>query len=297
MLLYLDCDTGTDDALALALLLARDDVTIAGIGTVGGNTPAAQAAANTLGVLALAGRDDIPVAAGGGSVRVGPHGHGHNGVGGAVLPEGGRPDRRSAPELLADLARRHPGQLHLLATGPYTNLAAALRAEPRLPSLIASATLMGGRLWPPGAETNVATDAAAAAAVLAAPWPLTLVPLDLTMTHRWSPADQQSLAAGGTPLHTALAAMLPAYLDFYEAKLGERCMPLHDPLAAALVAGELSAAEAPLLGLRVDVPAARIVEDDDAHRVRVVRSVDRPAGPVILERILRIPSPASRHSA
>jgi len=64
MILYLDCDTGIDDALAIALLLAHDEVTLAGIGTVGGNTSAAQGAANTLGLLALAYPDDIPVAAG-----------------------------------------------------------------------------------------------------------------------------------------------------------------------------------------------------------------------------------------
>ena len=84
MILYLDCDTGIDDALAIALLLAHDEVNLAGIGTVGGNTSAAQGAANTLGLLALAGRDDIPVAAGGGTDRDARSVHGGNGVGEVV---------------------------------------------------------------------------------------------------------------------------------------------------------------------------------------------------------------------
>ena len=72
MLIYLDCDTGIDDALALALLLARPEVTLAGVGTVNGNTSATQAAANTLGLLALAGRESVPVSVGGGIFRAGP---------------------------------------------------------------------------------------------------------------------------------------------------------------------------------------------------------------------------------
>lgn len=293
MLTYLDCDTGIDDALAIALLLARADVTLAGIGTVHGNTSAARAAANTLGLLALAGRTGIPVTVGGGPAGDGVVAvHGGNGVGGAVLPSGERPDPRTPADLLVALARRHPGELHVIATGPCGNLAAALRAEPRLPDLVASVTVMGGAVRvtgnrPGGAESNLAEDPAAAATVLAAGWPLTLVPLDVTLQHRWSEADADRLRAGGSPLHTALADMLPTYFDAYQRRTGERLIPLHDPLAAALAVGELRPAEAPRLGLRVDPDTGRLVEDPaaDSH-VRVVLSVDRPAGPVVLERIL-----------
>src|ERR1700760_2492837 len=129
MLVYLDCDTGIDDALAIGLLLAHDDVTVLGIGTVNGNTSAAQAAANTAGLLALAGRPDIPVAVGVGEHDGGAaHVHGDNGIGGVGLPEGAPHDPRTAAGMLIDLAREHAGALHVLATGPCTNLAAALRA-------------------------------------------------------------------------------------------------------------------------------------------------------------------------
>jgi purine nucleosidase len=300
MILYLDCDTGIDDSLAVAYLLARDDVELAGIGTVNGNTSAVQAAANTLGLLELAGRTGIPVAVGEGDFRRGAaEVHGDNGVGGVVLPPGPPPDPRTAVGLLLDLARLHPGELHLLATGPCTNLAAALRAEPGLPGLIASVTVMGGAVRVPGnvtehAEANIADNPAAADEVLLAPWPVTLVPLDVSMQHRWSEADREALRAAGTPLAEALAAMLPAYFDFYEPGLGERRIPLHDPLAAAVAVGELAPAEAPELGLRVDPGRGSVIEDDGAPtRVRVVLSVDRPAGPVILDRIIGR-SPARR---
>jgi purine nucleosidase len=292
VILYMDCDTGIDDSLALALLLAHDDVTLAGIGTVNGNTSAVQAAANTLGLLALAGRPDIPVAVGAGQVERGAaEVHGGNGVGGATLPAGPAPDPRPAVALLTDLAREHEGSLHILATGPCTNLASALQADPGLAARIASVTVMGGAVRVPGnvtprAEANIADNPAAAAAVLAAPWPVTLVPLDVTLNHRATEADREALLATGKPLHAALAAMLPTYFDFYFGVRGEREIPLHDPLAAAIAVGDVTPADAPLLGLHVD-DEGRITEDPGAPtRTRVVFSTDRPAAPVILSRIL-----------
>lgn len=294
MRLYLDCDTGIDDALAIAFLLAHPGVRVEGIGTVDGNTSAVQAAANTLGLLTLAGAAGVPVAVGpapgddfsGGAPRV----HGGNGVGGADLPIGAAADPRTAVELLIDLARRHSGELHVLATGPCTNLARALRAEPRLPSMVASVTVMGGAVRvagniTPRAEANIRNDPAAAAAVLAAPWPVTLVPLDVTMDHRWTERDRRALADGGAPLLGALADMLPVYFDSYEPRLGVREIPLHDPLAAAVAVGELKPGSAPVLGLRVDLADGTVREGGDA-RARVVLSLAEPAAPVILRRIL-----------
>jgi purine nucleosidase len=298
-LLYWDCDTGVDDALALAVLLATPGVKIAGIGTTSGNTSAAQAAANTLALLQLAGHQEIPVAVGGGEFRGGAaEVHGDNGIGGVQLPPATQAPIGEAPaDLLIRLARAHPGELHVLATGPCTNLARALQAEPRLPEMIASVTVMGGAVRVPGnvtgyAEANIADNPEAAAAVVAAPWPLTLVPLDVTMNHRFSEADRDTLRAGGTPLRAALADMLGSYFDFYEPLLGRRETPLHDPLAAGIATGTLEPADAPLLGLRVDTSAGpergRIAEDPSApQRTRVVFSLAAPATPVILAALLR----------
>ncbi|WIM93543.1 nucleoside hydrolase [Actinoplanes oblitus] len=285
---YLDCDTGIDDALAIAYLLAHPDVTLAGIGTVNGNTTAPQAAANTLGLLALAGRDDIPVAVGSGEHPYPASVHGGNGVGGVRLPAGKDPDSRTAVELLVELARRHPGELHVLATGPCGNLAAALRTEPRLPEMVASVTVMGGAVRVPGnraphAEANIIHDPAAAATVLSAPWPVTLVPLDVTMRHRWTVADSETLRAGGSPLRVALADMLPAYFDGYQDRLGAREIPLHDPLAAAVMVGEAVPGEAPLLSIGVEADG-RTVEKGPGN-VRTVLSLTAPAGPALLSRI------------
>jgi purine nucleosidase len=298
--LYLDCDTGVDDALALALLLARRGTVPAGIGTVSGNTAAGQAARNTLDLLALAGHDDIPVAVGahhplagtfgGGADRV----HGGNGIGGIELSAATRPPQGGdAAELLLGLAREHAGELRIVATGPLTNLALALRRDPELPGRVRDVTVMGGAVRVPGnvtgrAEANIAGDPAAATAVFDAAWPVTVVPLDVTMRHRFDEADRAALAAG-PPLASALAAMLTGYFDYYEPVLGERRVPLHDPLAAGVAVGLLHPAEAPLAGLRVE-PDGHLVEDDTAaRRTRVVLTLTADAAPVILRTILRTP--------
>jgi len=185
-----------------------------------------------------------------------------------------------------ELAHRHAGELRIVATGPLTNLALALGREPGLPGLVRDVTVMGGAVRVPGnvtgrAEANIAGDPAAAAAVFAAAWPVTLVPLDVTMRHRFTEQDRSALAAAGTPLTAALAAMLTGYFDYYEPVLAERRVPLHDPLAAGVATGDLVPAAAPLLGLRVE-PDGQLVEDPGvAARVRVVFTLTADAAPVI----------------
>ncbi|WP_306207523.1 nucleoside hydrolase [Actinoplanes sp. RD1] len=294
--LYLDCDTGVDDAIAIALLLASPEVDLVGIGTVSGNTGAAQAARNTLDLLALGGRPGVPVAVGaahplagafaGGATSV----HGGNGIHGVELPRSAAdPIPSDAAELLLAIARARPGELRILATGPLTNLAIALRREPRLPALVRDVTVMGGAVRAPGnitgrAEANIHNDPEAAAEVLAAPWPVTLVPLDVTMNHCFDAADRETLLTSTAPLAPVLGEMLTGYYDFYEPQFGERRVPLHDPLAAAVLTGALTPAEAPLLGLRVDLGdhRGRLTEDPAVEqKTRVVLTLTAPGAPVI----------------
>jgi purine nucleosidase len=293
MLIYLDCDTGIDDALALALLLATPSVTLAGVGTVHGNTSAEQAAANTLGLLTLAGRPSVPVAVGGGvSLGGDSSAHGSNGIGGVALPSGSTPNPRPAPSLLASLAAEHPGELHVIALGPCSNLAAALSRSPALPSQVASVTVMGGAVRVPGnvsgrAEFNIAHDAAAAGVVLGAGWPVTLVPLDLTMRCRWDVSAIAALHDDGRPLPSALSDIVRFYYDFYEPDLAVREIPLHDPTAAAVAIGLLEPSDAPVLGLRVDPSSGAVIEDASAPgRARVVFDVHGRPGAMILDAIL-----------
>jgi purine nucleosidase len=249
VLVYLDCDPGIDDALAIGYLLAHPDVELALVGSVSGNTDAVTAAANARDLLALFGRPEIPVAVGavdflthsyaGGS----PHVHGDNGIGGVELPHSSaKYATGSAAEELVRLAHSRPGELRILAIGPLTNLALALHLDPGLPALVADVVVMGGAALAPGnvspaAEANIHNDPEAAAAVFAADWDVTIVPLDATMVQRFEQDDLDALLEGG-PRTATLARMLGTYYGFYHQYFGRPSSALHDPLAAAVLTGE-----------------------------------------------------------
>lgn len=310
--LYLDCDTGIDDALALAYLLASPEIELVGIGSVSGNVSAEQGARNTLDLLALAGRSEVPVAIGAHDPQAGrfaggaPHVHGANGIGDVELPTSAvEPIEESAVELLLRLAHRHAGRLIVLAVGPFTNLAAALRADPELPGLVDRVVLMGGAALQPGnispvAEANVFNDPEAAAEVFRAGWPITLAPLDVTLDHTLDEDDRAALLAAQHPLPRSLGAILDLYYGFYLDLYGKRCSALHDPLAAALAVGGVRPDVAPTVAAVVDdtdgpgrgqticdLRGQRLgpVDAEGAH-VQVVLSIDQPLRPHLMQRLL-----------
>lgn len=174
----MDVDTGVDDAIALMLAVARPDVELVAVTCCAGNVEAPQAAANTLAVLGLCGVEDVEVAVGSEAPLVEPlrtaTSHGPSGLGYAQPP----PARSSispryGPDVIVEEARRRPGELLLVATGPLTNVALALRREPELPQLVRRLVVMGGSFNHPGnttpvAEFNVWVDPEAASAVFRA---------------------------------------------------------------------------------------------------------------------------------
>ncbi|THG30935.1 nucleoside hydrolase [Naasia lichenicola] len=310
---YFDCDTGIDDSMAL-LLLVSSDVDVVGIGTVSGNIDADQAARNTLDLLALAQQPDIPVAIGAraflttqyaGGV---PHIHGRNGVGDIDLPRGGEPVEGDAADLLISLAYEYPGELEIIAVGPMTNLAIALQRDAELASLIRRVTIMGGAAMVPGnlsaaAEANIGHDPEAAQAVFHAPWPLTMVGLDVTLGHTIALEEQWRLTSSDSLCAQAIGRMLELYFDFHVEIFGERCAALHDPLAVAIATGEAIATLAPVVPATVDTTdgpdRGRTVcdlrgrfrdypERPDAH-CTVVLEVAKPFGPTLITRLLALP--------
>ena len=198
---YFDCDTGIDDALALAYLMASPEIQLVGIGTVSGNINARQAAVNTLDLLAMGGKGDVAVAVGamdplthGYSGGV-PHIHGHNGVGDVELPHTDRgPEAESAADMLVRLAHAHPGELDVIAIGPLTNLALALKLDPSLPARVARLVVMGGAVngrgnITPFAEFNTHFDPEAAHIVFEAFPAFDLADWEATVAHGFLHAD------------------------------------------------------------------------------------------------------------
>jgi purine nucleosidase len=232
-----DQDGGVDDALALLLLARTPGVVIAGVGSVHGNVRAPDAALNALRVLELLGDHTIPVAVGAAEPLAQPlHlAHPENLLRKITGPSKRRtPTAETAAAQIVRLSRAHPGEIDLLALGPLTNIALALRAEPDLPRLLRRVVVMGGAVHvrgniSPSAESNFRHDPDAAQAVIVAGFDLTLVPLDLTrhatVTRLWA----QHLAAGHIVLARRLAVLARAVSQWLPA------FPLHDALAAAIL--------------------------------------------------------------
>ena len=177
--LILDVDTGIDDALALLYACASPEAELLAVTCVAGNVEARQVAANTRGVLELAGRTDVPVLLGAErplvkALETTPETHGPGGIGYATLPAPARPmEADHAADRIVALARARPGEVTLVTLGPLTNLALALEREPALPRLLAGYVLMGGAYRAPGnttptTEWNLHVDPDAAKAVFAA---------------------------------------------------------------------------------------------------------------------------------
>ncbi|GAB4437772.1 MAG: nucleoside hydrolase [Chloroflexi bacterium OHK40] len=236
-----DTDIGTDvdDCLALALILASPELRLEAVTCVYGDVRLRARIAQKL--LSLAGRDEVPIYFGAERPLLGlqpVYWAGHEGVG--ILADDDPPLRvqsQPAAAYLVEAARANPGQLHLLAVGPLTNLALALRMEPELPTLLASLTIMGGavrghnQLHLAFAEHNLRCDPEAAHVVFSSQASPTLVPLDVTTLVQIDRAGEQRIRAGGTAWHQAVAEQVALYPRF--AQSGKTY--LHDPLAAALL--------------------------------------------------------------
>jgi len=250
--LFVDVDTGIDDAVALVYLLASADADVVGIASTGGNIHVEQVCANNLGLLELCGAPSIPVSKGADEPLRGqwPHHsqfHGPKGLGYAALP---RTDRRltghDATEAWVAAAHSYPGELIGLVTGPLTNLALALRAEPALPTLLRRLVIMGGSFGDdtnPMAEWNIRVDPEAASEVFAGWAGQQQLPivcgLDLTRRVAMTPEILARLASEGdasgpSPLIRVIEDAMRFYFESHEDRGHGYVAYMHDPLAAAV---------------------------------------------------------------
>lgn len=235
----IDCDPGTDDAIALFLAAALLDVRLVTVS--GGNVPLARTLANARAIMALTGCA-APVVSGAERPLLGQHRaetavHGADGLGGLVLPDG----PPAAPGIAADAIRAvlrdaAPRSVAAIALAPPTNLALALATEPALAQHLSGIAIMAGAWgegnWTPSAEYNAAMDPEALAMLLAVDAPVTLVTLDLTAQALVTPDVLASLPRGGACARAAMAILgaVPPSRRF-----GHAGFALHDPCAVAAV--------------------------------------------------------------
>lgn len=263
--IILDCDPGHDDALAIALALARPELRTLAITTVAGNAPIDRTTRNALRLLTLLGRSDVPVAAGAGRplVRepwVPVEFHGDSGLDGADLPEPAvRPVALSAVELLGALLREAVEPVTLVATGPLTNIALLLRAAPGIHKRIAAISLMGGSLGQgnttASAEFNIWADPEAAAIVFESGIPIRMAGLDVTHQALVLPADIARLEGLGTRPGRVFADLMRFFAMHHRDRYGWAGPPIHDAVVVAwLAVPDLVTS----VSLRIDIETAGV---------------------------------------
>jgi purine nucleosidase len=240
----IDCDPGIDDAFALLFAHGHPGLDLLGITTVAGNVELAATTANALAVRDYVGMGDVPVVAGCPQPLLrapltARHVHGATGLGAARLPPvSSEPDAGHAVDYIAGAISAAPGQVTLVATGPLTNIALALRRYPGLVTQVSDFVIMGGSAGrgnvTPAAEFNISADPEAAAVVFGAGWTVTMVGLDVTLQARATAAVRRRMGALGMLADDLLLPCLSGYSQ--SGPEGAGGPPVHDVCAVARVA-------------------------------------------------------------
>lgn len=243
-----DTDPGIDDAMALLFLHRHPAIDLIGITTVFGNASVETTTRNAL-FLKRSWGIDAPVAKGLDKTfnPDRPHVgwptfiHGEDGLGNIDVPQAiDLPvDPRPAHRFIIDTVRAHPGEVTLIAVGRMTNLALALREDPEFAALVREVVIMGGAFdvngnITPAAEANIHGDPEAADVVMTAPWPVTVVGLDVTTKTVMTKAMIADIAERGGEAGKLLADISKFYVTFYEQHVPDG-MVVHDSCACAYV--------------------------------------------------------------
>jgi purine nucleosidase len=243
------CDTGIDDALALAYAAARKEKKLVGIIAGFGVARATHTFRNSLHLVNLLGID-VPVVMGS-TVPISRPGrdydtlpgifHGQDGMGNllgpSVTPCNTDHTEDSGAAFIVKMAEQYGKELAIVTTGPLTDLARGLTAESQLPEKIGAVISMAGALATPGnvnefAEANVKADPEAAKIVLESDLPLILIGLDVTRKTLFRKTDLKRWQQINTEAARFLSAAMGFYLKAYARRYTylEGCA-LHDPLA------------------------------------------------------------------
>lgn len=246
----LDCDPGHDDAFALYLLLAAENIDLIAVTTASGNQTQEKTYANTKKLLALAGREDIPVAKGfrkpiKHELTIAANIHGESGIDGAILPDIPIEEpKEKAIELMARVIREQDEKVTIVATGPMTNVAIFLLAYPELHEKIELISFMGGACfggnWSPNAEFNIYVDPDAADIVLKSGISIAMFGLDVTLKAQFMNEDIDRVRQINTPVGRNFVGIL----EFFSTKIAQPFLApsdhiegqhLHDACAAAYI--------------------------------------------------------------
>lgn len=248
--IIIDCDPGHDDAMAILWALASKELEIVGITTVAGNQTLEKVTSNTIKVLSLMERYDIPVAKGmsqplvrtlaiGGEVV-----HGDSGLEGPILPEEKfAAISQHAVDFIIETLDKANGPITLAPLGPLTNIALVLKMRPDLMPKIECIALMGGGTignFTPAAEYNIWADAEAAHVVFNSKLPIIMAGLDVTQKAYVTREENEVLRSQGNKASIFAAELIDYFSKYHYEVEGLPGCTLHDPtVIAALVHPEI----------------------------------------------------------
>lgn len=245
--ILIDTDPGIDDFMAILFALKSPELDVLALTTVFGNHFVEITTRNALVALELAGREDIPVARGAYSPLVRNYQspptfvHGDDGLGDAGFttePESEAAHTRAA-QFIVEAVMSRPGEITLVPIGPLTNIAMALKLEPRLVKAAKRVVLMGGAAFTPGnvspvAEANIHNDPEAAAEVFGADWEVVMVGLDVTQKIVMTPQYIGELGASGSTYGKLISRVVPHYQAYHsQAHASDGSLHTHDPAVIA----------------------------------------------------------------
>jgi purine nucleosidase len=248
--IIIDTDPGVDDALAFLLALASPEIKLEALTITQGNVTLEKATRNALSVLELACASHIPVARGSvlplvQPLRASADVHGESGIGNARVPAlQTQPVSKHAVDYLIERVLAEPNEIGIFPIGPLTNIAMAIRKEPRFAKAVKELVVMGGAILEHGnitplAEFNIYVDPHAAHIVFHSGIPITLIPLDVTHKCLLKQEHVDRLMSIDSPISRFIRDAMEVYLKASFA-LGYEGSSLHDPLTlATFIAPEL----------------------------------------------------------
>ena len=236
--IWIDTDTGVDDAVALLCALKLDKLAIRGISSVAGNVEHAKTFKNCRNVLAYAGREDIKVYPG----AIKPmcvelddasEVHGKDGLGGVVIPEShAEKETMHAWDAIYEAAKKEGGKLQIVAVGPLTNIANAIISHPDLKGMVKRILIMGGAAVggnaTTAAEFNIYADPHSAETVMQSGIPVVMFGLDVTVDAYLNDKDIQDIRDFNTKISKFFADVVQSNLNFYIKNYKREILCIHD---------------------------------------------------------------------
>lgn len=245
--IILDCDPGYDDCVAIILAAKASNLDLIGITTVAGNTSLENTSKNALNIINHLNLD-VPVCVGQAGPLVRPpvpagHVHGLSGLDGlAFAPHNKQFHPQKSVDFIIENCLKYPKDITIVTTGPMTNLAVALKYEPKIIECISSIVSMGGSFGlgnvTPAAEFNIYDDPEAAQIVFNSGIKVHMCGLDITSKTLVTPQIMERMRKIGNKASEMFCTCMENYNKNRKEAFGSDVGPLHDPVTIAYLINE-----------------------------------------------------------